>query len=209
MSELPDDRLTTEPNKVATPHPLPRDPELPEGDVRPRVGVELPRPVGAWYSWLMGQLHCPYCAALIETSMIGLSTCLGPSLLQCRKCLRVFVSHRREWRDRSRAGRVWYVVVSLFYIPVCAALAFLVTLCACAIMRTPALWLSVLAAVVWGMAIASVQLLRVVRSRRRTRPVERLAHRVTFWSLDFFLPQKVMGTMMISAAALAFLARLL
>jgi hypothetical protein len=179
-----------------------------EADVRCRVAVELPRPVGLWRSWVMGQLHCPFCAAMIEESLIGLSTLLGPSLLQCRKCARLIVSHRREWRDRSMSGRVWYVLISVVYVLVCAVLAFLATLCACAIMRTPALWVSALAAALWAMVILGVQVLRVVRSLRRTRLVERPAVRATFWSLDFYLPQKVLRGTILSAIVLAFLARL-
>jgi hypothetical protein len=111
MSGLPDEHLKDEPSRGVRGVPArPVSAGPAEAGCPPPVGVQLPRLAGAW---VQGQVHCPYCLKLIETTLIGLSTLLGPSLLQCRRCERLLVSHRREWRDRSAAARWWYVLVSL------------------------------------------------------------------------------------------------
>jgi hypothetical protein len=207
MSSSSDERLKKEPSRDIGQASVPHTPqaERAEGDVGSRLGLELPRSAGAWW---VGQVHCPFCLALVETTLVGISTLLGPSLLQCRKCGRPFVSHRREWRDRGALGRAWYVGVSLGYVLICAGLAFLVTLVACALARVPIGWFPACGAALWGTAVIVLQVWRVARSARRTRSSERIAHRPTFWSLDFFLPQKVLLGMILSAGVLAWLARL-
>jgi hypothetical protein len=165
--------------------------------------LHLPGLAGGWWR---GQVHCPFCWQLIETTLIGLSTLLGPSLLQCRKCGRLLVSHRQEWSDRSGAAKAWFVAVSLIYVAGCAGLAFVCTWCACVIVRAPVVWLPAAAATAWGTGVASLQIWRVASSHRRTGGGERRAHRPGFWSLDFFLPQKVSAGIALSAAALAWLA---
>jgi hypothetical protein len=139
---------------------------------------------------------------------VGLSTLLGPSLLQCRKCGRLVLSHRREWRDRSAAARAWYVAVSLAYVGGCAALAFGCTLFASLVKGAGSVWLPACAAAAWGTSVAGLQIWRVIRSVRRTGAVERRAHSSGFWNLDFFLPQKVFAGIVLSAAALGCLAGL-
>src|SRR5262249_45274494 len=153
-------------------------------------------PAGALHR---GHVLCPFCLRLVETSLIGLSTLLGPSLLRCRKCDRLFTSHRSEWRDRGSAGRTWYVALSIVHVVLGAAASFVITWCACAIARAPLDWPPAAAAAFWGTAVAALQITRVVRSLRRTSRVEREAHRAGFWSLDLYLPQKVAAGMCLSA----------
>jgi hypothetical protein len=209
MSGLPDENLKEEleGGQVSTGIRGIRSEQEPWlGIVRQR-DPQLPQLAGGW-CWWRGQVHCPFCLNLIETTLVGLSTFLGPSLVQCRKCGRLLLSHRWEWRDRGVAGKAWYVAVSLVWIGVCAVLSFGCTWGACVLARAPQAWLPGLAAAVWGTAVAGLQTWRVGRSLRRTSGVVRQAHPSGFRNLDFFLPQKVLVGILLSAAALGCLARL-
>src|SRR5262245_28234238 len=103
MPGTPDERLKRGPTSlpgVTGVRRLPGEPRSPVEPALPQAELRLPGLVG---SWLQGQVHCPFCLRLIETTLLGLSTLLGPALLQCRRCGRVLISHRREWRDRGAA----------------------------------------------------------------------------------------------------------
>jgi hypothetical protein len=207
MSGLPDEHLKRDPRGVGeTPFsPVPPEPEPLDGEAQTPASLQLPRAVGGW---LQAHFHCPYCLNFIESPwpLGGVSTYLGPSLLQCRRCDRLLLSHRREWCDLSAAARAWYVAVSLAYIAVCSAVAFFSTHLACAIVGAPAGWRPAAAAAFWGTAVAGLQICRIARSLRRTQGPARQAHRPWFWSLDLFVPQKVLVGIALCAAALAWLA---
>jgi hypothetical protein len=205
MPDTPDERLAREPM-------APRGGQARSGDagvpvhangIIPQADVRLPGPTGGFWR---GQVNCPYCTSLIETTLIGLSTFLGPSLLQCRDCGRLLASHRREWGERGSAGKAWYVAVSLVHVGFCAALAFGCTWLACGAGRSTPMWLPVVASAVCGAAVGSLQLWRVARSKRRTRAVDRRPHQPGLWSLDFCLPQKVLVGIILSAFVLRWLA---
>src|SRR5262245_58228110 len=112
MSDLPDEHLQKGPSDGvgrAPPRPIPLRASPDEVGPLP-AWLQLSRPDGGLWR---GQVHCPYCLAMIEVSVIGLCTYLGPSLLQCRGCDRQLLSHRREWDDQTEPGRAWYVMLSL------------------------------------------------------------------------------------------------
>jgi hypothetical protein len=72
--------------------------------------------------------------------------------------------------------------------------------------RAPAGWFPALAAALWGVSVAGLQTWRVARSLGRTRGLQRKPSRTGFWGLDFFLVHKVFTGILLSAAALAWLA---
>lgn len=206
MPDPSDDRLKPRrPDIAGAPAPA-RVPSPPPDEDAPPLSVRLPNPAGGW---LRGQLQCPFCLRLIEASSAGLSSFLGPSLLQCRNCGGTFISHRREWRDKSTVGKAWYVALSLFYVTLAAGLAFIFTLFACLVLAAPDDWPPVSAAAFWASAVAAHQVFRVARSLRRTRTPERLAYRLTFWSPDTSLSQKVFVGILLFSFPWAWLARLL
>jgi hypothetical protein len=161
--------------------------------------LQLPQLVGSWWR---GQLHCPFCLTLVETTLIGLSTQLGPSFLQCRKCNQLLLSHRRDWSDGNGIAKAWYVTLSLFYTAVCAVLASLCTGFACWAAHVAVGWTAVFAALLCGFAIVSLQVVRVVRSLSRARSAGRMPVRPSFWCLDYYLPQKVLAATFLSTVAL-------
>jgi hypothetical protein len=145
---------------------------------------------------------------MIETTLVGLSTLLGPSLLQCRRCGRLLLSHRREWADRTARGKAWYVNVSLVYVVGLAAFAYLLYAFACSLARYPSWRLPAVGAALVGTATAALQAYRVARSLRRTRPAQRAPQRPSFWNLDWCLPQKVFAVLALSTALLAWALRI-
>lgn len=205
MSGLPDERLKTGKNSVVETLFGPSSPESERtaGDIRLPPQLQLPRTVGAWWAF---EVRCPFCLWLIETFPTGVSSFLGPSLLQCRRCDRLLLSHRREWRERGAIAKAWYVVVSLIYVAGSIALMFVATYILCGLARGSLLWLQVSAAALWGMTVAGLQIARVSQSRWRQRGPAPQAHRPGIWSLDFFLSHKVFGGMLLSALAVAWLA---
>jgi hypothetical protein len=140
---------------------------------------------------------------LVEYTPIGLSTLLGPGLLQCRKCKETLRSHRWEWVDGSRIAKAWYVALSVVYVVVCAAVAWIFTAFACLVTHVPVLWPATLAATGWAAAVAGLQFIRVARSIRRGHSVTRAPVRPSFWCLDCFLPQKILAGLLLSAATIA------
>jgi hypothetical protein len=204
--ENPVDESLSEDPGTGPGKPQPRHPLQPPGAAADAADdLQLPTATATWFQ---GQVHCPFCLRLLETTLIGLSTRLGPSVLQCPSCGRLLVSHRCEWADGDLDAKVRYVVISLLYLPVCAGLALGSTWCACAILQAPWVWPSILAATFWAAAVGGLQVGRLARSRRRVGGLRRAAHRPSFWSLDLFLPQKVLIGIVLSALAVGSLATL-
>ena len=140
MPNLPDERLAKEPTSPLVGNPIHASPDVPGYQHRfvRQVDIQLPGLAG---DFLQGQVHCPFCLKIIEITPIGLSTFLGPSLLQCPKCGQFLISHRREWNSRSSAGKAWYVAVSLVYVGFCTAISFGCTWLPCAVARSTQMWL--------------------------------------------------------------------
>jgi hypothetical protein len=198
MSGLTDERLADAPrDEPGEMQPLADAPA--DGEVSP-PSLQLPPLAGAWWK---GQVHCPYCLELVENTLTGLSTLLGPSLLQCRRCAQPLRSHRWEWSDGSEIAQAWYVAVSFVYVVVCAAIAGVCTAFACRAMHVPVLTPATVAAVAWALAITTLQIVRVIRSIRRVRAVNRQPVKTSFWCLDCFLPQKILAALVLSAAGIA------
>lgn len=206
MADRPDERLTPATGGGIGPAPSPR--AAPEGrDDAPAPPTEflLPRTVRRADS-----ARCPFCMAVMEVYLYGLTSGIGPALLECPGCGRPLLSRRGEWAEMGRARKAWFLAASIVYTAVLAGLATALTAFAFFLVRArPSLLVFTLHAAGWAAAVAAVQWWRVVRSLRRTRMPERKPYRPSRWSSDLGWTLRFLAGVVATSAALAWLAHVL
>ena len=206
MADSPDDRLADRPGRAAGPT---RPPPEPDEDAPPAppppADLQLPLAIVR-----PGHVRCPYCLQLAEQYVVGLSSGLGPPLMQCRKCGGLFLSLRREWIDMPPWRKAWFVAASVLYAEALAVGVAAATAFALFVVRASLpVWAVVLHAAGWAAAVPVVQGWRIARSLRRTRSPERTPYRPSRWSLDHGWALRFMAGAVLTTVALAWLAYLL
>jgi hypothetical protein len=130
--------------------------------------------------------------------VFGVCSGLGPPLLVCRRCGERIDSERGEWVDfgpehrRAFWGTTWLYVLAFGFLGGVAVwagyhLGFQGQKALVLDLKDPAF---LVGAGAWGALILTVQVGRIVRSRRRTVVEEAIPVRVSFWSLDYNLQFK-------------------
>jgi hypothetical protein len=64
-----------------------------------------------WYS----VRSCPHCRRGIDTHILGLSSGLGPPLINCRHCRTAIRTGRKEWNIMSTSERARFIIISTLY----------------------------------------------------------------------------------------------
>lgn len=60
--------------------------------------------------------HCPHCNYVVELHMLGLSSLIGPSQIQCWNCARPISVGRAEWPEMGAFRRIWFIGITAVYI---------------------------------------------------------------------------------------------
>ena len=145
---------------------------------------------------------CPTCQHEIESHMAGMSTGLGPPLVECPNCRGSCLSGRREWPTFGMLSRCWFFILTLVYLTVLGfeALLFSYMGFAFAGIDTKG-WYPLAIPVAWCLAIIVVQVYRVGASIRRHPTSSNTPVPLTFWNLQINLQLKFLGGVLLSVIA--------
>jgi hypothetical protein len=141
-----------------------------------------------------GFVRCPFCRVLLDYCPFRCS-CLGPSRLECPRCGRVLISHRKEWAHLSGAERWELLWITLGYLAGVCLVGFTTASATFRAWGMPfQLWENLGGLCVLGFAVAvvAVQAIRIFNSRFRSRFPDREPYRPAWYSLDFNIRWKLL-----------------
>lgn len=160
-------------------------------------------------------VHCPECGRALDAHMYCLFTGLGPSRVECPKCGCAFESKRKEWNDLHWMGKLRFFALSVFYALILGLTGGIFWVLTgpegFAPPETsspdPFALLKMLPGIVGVViAIAAVQIYRIITSLRRQRETDQASFRATFWNLQLNVQLK-MGIVLIGGFVLVTLLR--
>jgi hypothetical protein len=160
-------------------------------------------------------IPCPGCQRNAD-SHLDVFSGLGPTLLECPQCTRVFEGDRQEWGRMGGLSRLWFVVFSLLAVAVASAVigfgsGFAFTAGKTRQMEVSAPeWLIVwptLAA--WAVVLTSIQVYRLACSVRRGTQDPPAPFPATLWNLQLSMQIKALSVGMAWFAVCALLGLIL